>query len=357
MNKEEDVELLETTSIDASINTQSEMKTHTENMATSLASPIDSEISEDSSLISPFSKNSTAVSASVNSPRIAPESTFAATTHGMKQQDVPNIVPRSELGKMKQENLFSNPPKVPNSNSANAVVNGTNANSPRIAPESTFAATVHGMKQQTISSMVSKQELDDNKMSEVKKANSASNSPKESNTSTKPILLIVAFLLLLGTIFFLPYSKDLFDKLFSNNKGEDIVDNITHGDLVCTMESDDDGNSYQYTETYSFHDSEVDSLNHRVLIQGDADYLKQRNNQCLLLKQNATSISGVTVNCSLSNEEMVETQSFNLASFDLENVTTPFIEAGGVYPNASKGDDYKEVQRMMEISGYDCKVR
>lgn len=301
MNKEEDVELLETASIDSSKNTQSisnvEMKKNAENMVTSSSPSIESKISENSSSISPFSSNSTVVGASASSPRISPESTFAATTHGMKQQ--------------------------------------------------------------ATSAVVSKQELNDNKASEIKTKteNLASNPSKESNSSTKPIFLIVAFLLLVATIFLLPYSQDLFDKLFSNNKEKDIVDNITQGDLVCTMESDDNGNSYQYTETYSIQDSKVDSLDHKVLIQGDADFLKQRNNQCLLLKQNATSISGVTVSCDLSNEEMVEVQSFNLASFDLENVTTAFTEAGGVYPNASQGDDYKEVQRMMEISGYDCKIR
>lgn len=362
MNKEEDVELLEATSIDSSVNTQS---ISTIEVPSGMEVPVDnvsgssiSSMQKDSSLNSPFSSNSAVTGTNANSPRIAPESTFAATKHSMNQQTVPNMVPKSDLGEAKPENSSSNSFNMPNSTSINPAVAGTNANSPRIAPESTFAATKHGMKQPN---MVSKQEGENPNMGEAltsKQGELSSNPGKTPNSnSTKPVFLIVAFVLLLATIFLLPYSQDLFDKFFSKDKGNEIIDNVTEGNLVCTMESDDAGNSYQYTEIYSFHDSKVDSLEHKVLIQGDADYLKQRNNQCLLLQQNASSVSGVTVDCDLSNEEMLETQTFIFEKFNLENVTTSFSEAGGVYPNASQGDDYKEVQRMVEISGYDCKIR
>ena len=358
MNKEEDVELLETTSMDSSVNAQS---IPTIEVPSGMEVPVDnvsgssiSSMQKDSSLSSPFSSNSAVTGTNANSPRIAPESTFAATKHSMNQQ----TVPKSDLGEAKPENSSSNSFNMPNSTSINPAVTGTNANSPRIASESTFAATKHGMKQPN---MVSKQEGENPNMGEAltsKQGELSSNPGKTPNSnSTKPVFLIVAFVLLLATIFLLPYSQDLFDKLFSKDKGNEIIDNVTEGNLVCTMESDDAGNSYQYTEIYSFHDSKVDSLEHKVLIQGDADYLKQRNNQCLLLQQNASSVSGVTVDCDLSNEEMLETQTFIFEKFNLENVTTSFSEAGGVYPNASQGDDYKEVQRMMEISGYDCKIR
>ena len=69
--------------------------------------------------------------------------------------------------------------------------------------------------------------------------------------SAKPILLIIAFVLLLATIIFLPYSQKLFDTFFSEDK-EEIVEDITNGKLVCSMESDDNSISFQYTLTYVF---------------------------------------------------------------------------------------------------------
>ena len=229
---------------------------------------------------------------------------------------------------------------------------GTTANSPRISPDSIFVASPHTIKQQSAPKSSLKHPQNEN----VTDNSVSSSSPSSNTKSSKPILLIISFILLLGTVLVLPYSEDLFDKIFANNT-EEVIDDVTVGDLVCTMDGDDLGNSYQYTETYSFDNGEIGSLEHKVLIQGEADYLNQRNVQCQQLQQTASSISGVTVDCDLSDEEMLETQFFNLSRFDSANITTSFSEAGGVSPNAKKGDEYKEIKRVMEMSGYDCEVR
>lgn len=238
---------------------------------------------------------------------------------------------------------------------------GTTANSPRISPDATFASTSHSMKQQFVPKDEVKSTDNTRKTEESALSNGIVNSSLENKQdftkkSSKPILLVIAFALLLATIIFLPYSQKLFDMLLPESK-EEPVEKITNGQLICSMESDDDSNSFQYTETYIFSNSEVDSLEHEVLIQGDADYLNQRNNQCNILKQTATSISGVTIDCDLSSEEMIEKQFFNLSRFDAMSIDASFTEAGGVLPNSKKGDSYKEVKRVMEMSGYDCKIK
>ena len=229
---------------------------------------------------------------------------------------------------------------------------GTTANSPRISPDSIFVASPHTIKQQS----APKSSLKHPQYENVTDNSVSSSSPSSNTKSSKPILLIISFILLLGTVLVLPYSEDLFDKIFANNT-EEVIDDVTVGNLVCSRDGDGLGYSYQYTETYSFDNGEIDSLEHKVLIQGEADYLNQRNVQCQQLQQTASSISGVTVDCDLSDEEMLETQFFNLSRFDSANITTSFSEAGGVSPNAKKGDEYKEIKRVMEMSGYDCEVR
>ena len=52
---------------------------------------------------------------------------------------------------------------------------------------------------------------------------------------------------------------------------------------------------------------------------------------------------------------MVETQFFNFRELD-NTFSTAFIEAGGVYPNLEYGDDISEVQKNLELSGYECEI-
>ena len=136
---------------------------------------------------------------------------------------------------------------------------GTTANSPRISPDSIFVASPHTIKQQSAPKSSLKQPQNEN----VTDDSVSSSSPSSNTKSSKPVLLIISFIFLLATVALLPYSEDLFDKIFANNT-EEVIDDVTVGDLVCTMDGDDLGNSYQYTETYSFDNGEIDSLEHKT---------------------------------------------------------------------------------------------
>lgn len=186
----------------------------------------------------------------------------------------------------------------------------------------------------------------------------SSNSNVDSNTQSKstlnPIVIVVIFVLLLATVFLLPYSEDFFQSLFSNNDSS-YTGEITSGRLVCTLENEEDQVNYHYTETYDFENSGVLSLQHVVLIQGDADVLNARKTQCDQLQVVAGDFEGVSIECNLSSDEMVETQFFNFRELD-NTFSTAFIEAGGVYPNLEYGDDISEVQKNLELSGYECEI-
>lgn len=236
---------------------------------------------------------------------------------------------------------------------AKPAISGTTANSPRISPEDTMAKTVHSVSQTPPPKGAKKEEIVDvatNQKSNIEATN-------VSSKPIKPIALIVAFVILLVAIIFLPMSGDLFDQLFS--KKEDNSLNITTGNLVCTLEHDNngDGASFQYTETYAFKDSNVESLEHVVLIQGNADYLTERNMECEFLQREAADIPSVQIDCDLSSNQMIETQYFNLNNLDLSLLDVGFTEAGGVYPNGMSGENYKDVQRSLEMSGYECELK
>lgn len=240
---------------------------------------------------------------------------------------------------------------------AKPTISGTTANSPRINPSDTMASYTSHAPQTPLHVEKTKDEISNNGGSVAPpiKVDDSTTQPK--GKPLNPIVLIIVFVIILGTVILLPYSKDLFGNIFSNDIATD-EEKVTNGSLVCTLENtDDDNNSFEYTETYTFTNSEVDTLEHEELIQGDADFLNERNDRCQLLKQNASSIEGVEINCDLNTSNMVETQKFNLARVDFDQLSTAFMEAGGVYPNAEAGDSYTEVQHSMEIAGYTCEVK
>ena len=255
------------------------------------------------------------------------------------------------------ENAVNKPESVISPLVEKPVITGTTANSPRIDVADTMAK---GKSMHTPEVHIPE------KPKEVSKNDSTTppTNPTDSGTTSsensggkKPIWLILLFVVMLVVIFVLPYSQELFGDLFKQPVEEEPIVEPTSGNLVCVSENEEDGAVYRYTETYSFANNEVDTLEHSVLIQGDGDLLNERNTQCEQLKQASSSLDGISVSCSLSDGEMEETQIFNLLNFDPEKITPEFTEAGGVYPNGLSGEKYKEVKKTLEMSGYECEVR
>ena len=179
-------------------------------------------------------------------------------------------------------------------------------------------------------------------------------SNNNSSKSTKPVIFLIIFILLLLVIVFLPNIGELFSSIFPKSEAPTDIAELENGSLTCTLEHEEEGISYFYTDTYDFENREVENLQHVVSIQAGTDFLNQRNMECQTLKQAASNIRGISIDCNLSSGEMVETQFFNFSSLRGVDVSTEFVEAGGVYPNVEYGDDISEVEKNLTISGYEC---
>lgn len=200
------------------------------------------------------------------------------------------------------------------------------------------------------SSKVSKDELSSQSLS--------SSVSKNTNLSTQkgtPILFLILFIFILLAIFLFPYTDHLFQFFsFSHKEDSNKVD-IDTGSLICTLEHEDDVMSYYYTETYDFKKREILSLQHVVSIHGNADFLNTRNLECNQLKQQVVTFSGISVDCNLSSGEFVETQFFDFSSIKEKELSSSFVEAGGVYPNVSYLDPVSDVEHELVLSGYKCR--
>lgn len=187
------------------------------------------------------------------------------------------------------------------------------------------------------------------------KKNFTNSSNTNNSKPTKPIVFLVIFIILLLVIIFLPYIGEFFDSLFPKKEDNVSYTGISSGSLVCTLEHENNGISYYYTDTYDFENRKIQNLQHVVSIQGGTDFLNQRNMECQTIKQTADSLPGISVDCNLSSGEMVETQYFDFSSLKNSDVSTAFIEAGGVYPNVKYGDNVSDVEKKLTISGYECR--
>lgn len=188
-------------------------------------------------------------------------------------------------------------------------------------------------------------------------SNNAVNSKDSNNNSsksTKPVIFLIIFILLLLVIVFLPNIGELFSSIFPKSETPTDVAELENGSLTCTLEHEEDGISYFYTDTYDFENRKVENLQHVVSIQAGTDFLNQRNMECQTLKQVASNIRGISIDCNLSSGEMVETQFFNFSSLRDVDISTQFVEAGGVYPNVEYGDDVSDIEKNLTISGYEC---
>lgn len=183
----------------------------------------------------------------------------------------------------------------------------------------------------------------------------SNNNGNDTSKPTKPIVFLIIFLVLLLVIFFLPYIGDFFNKLIPESKTSTEVSKIENGSLTCTLEHEEENVSYYYTDTYDFKNRKVENLQHVVSIQGGTDFLNQRNAECQNLRQASSYISGISIECNLSSGEMVETQFFNFSTLRDMDVSTEFVEAGGIYPNVEYGDDISEIEKNLTISGYECR--
>lgn len=189
-------------------------------------------------------------------------------------------------------------------------------------------------------------------------SNNAVNSKDSNNNSsksTKPVIFLIIFILLLLVIVFLPNIGEFFSSVFPKSEAPTDIVELENGSLICTLEHEEEGISYYYTDTYDFENRKVENLQHVVSIQAGTDFLNQRNMECQTLKQAASNIRGISIDCNLSSGEMVETQNFNFSSLRDVDISTEFVEAGGVYPNVEYGDDISDIEKNLTISGYECR--
>ena len=180
--------------------------------------------------------------------------------------------------------------------------------------------------------------------------------PKEISKG-KYVTMIVFFIFMFAFIMFLP-DISTFVSLKKAEEEQKKAPVITTGSLTCTLSRTSEAFNLDYTAVFEFTDSKLDKLIYTSATKGDAvvDEIPLANllTKCETLQEEVYGNDGVRIECSQSGGMVVETQTLNYNTLNVEKVTSAYIEAGGVYPEFKKGQDIDGIEKNMNASGYTC---
>ena len=78
------------------------------------------------------------------------------------------------------------------------------------------------------------------------------------------------------------------------------------------------------------------------------------NEQCTNIKANVAKMSGISVSCEYENGLLTEKESFDYATYDAEEVSAAYTEAGGSMLEFQKDEDIDLIMTNMRQGGFTC---
>ena len=179
---------------------------------------------------------------------------------------------------------------------------------------------------------------------------------KDDGPSTfKRIMAIILFLGFFAMVYFLPEISNMITKYQESKKPKEV---ITDGVSTCKLSRTSENLDINTIAKFSIINSKLYKLEYITTTIGDKvedeEELKKLNNSCETLKLAAGELNGVTISCSLNNGTNTTKQKLDFEKVNADEVSTAYLEAGGVYPEFKKNDNIDKIESKMRSSGYEC---
>lgn len=221
----------------------------------------------------------------------------------------------------------------------------TTSDAPRIT-DTAVEATTHNQGQNNAGAMVNEK---------LKKVEVEYKPPSKFKVG----LMLFFFVLILAFIIFLPevtqYMSDLFDK-----KDKTVIE-ITTGKLVCKLDSTTANLDKNYVRTFQFTDNKIEKVTFETTTRGDVTQdeatLNELNKQCTDIRDGLESLNGASIECDYQDGKLVETEKFDLATYDYEQTSAAYTEAGADMLKFDNGEDVDKVKTSMLQAGFSCEKR
>lgn len=169
------------------------------------------------------------------------------------------------------------------------------------------------------------------------------------------VMLILFFIALVLFVVFLP---DIQTLIAQYKAGPQKVEEITTGTLVCTLESNTVNLDRNITREFQYTDNKLQSAKFTTVVRGDAtldeETLNGLNEQCVQIKTNVEGLNGISVSCSYEEGKLTEKENFDYASYQVEEVTAAYTEAGGSLLEFEKDMNIDDVMTNMRQGGFTC---
>lgn len=176
-------------------------------------------------------------------------------------------------------------------------------------------------------------------------------------STAKMVFTVFTFFMILGFVIFLPEITTAVNN-YKASKGAIDDEVITTGRLECDLKSNTTNLDMSYSRVFKFTDSKLNEAEFVITTRGDITLdeatLNEMADKCKLLKDYTDDMSGVDVDCSHTEGKLTETQRFEYASIDVEELDAAFAEAGGTYPEFKNEQDIDIVEKNMNAAGYSC---
>ena len=179
---------------------------------------------------------------------------------------------------------------------------------------------------------------------------------KDDGPSTfKRIMAIILFVGFFAMVYFLPEISNMITKYQESKKPKEV---ITDGVSTCKLSRTSENLDINTIAKFSIINSKLYKLEYITTTIGDKiedeEELKKLNNSCETLKLAAGELNGVTISCSLNNGTNTTKQKLDFEKVNADEVSTAYLEAGGVYPEFKKNDNIDKIESKMRASGYEC---
>ncbi len=210
------------------------------------------------------------------------------------------------------------------------------------------------------------QQLQQQQVKPVEEVSNQQVIPKEEKTddskggpsTLKTVLAIFLFIGIMAMIYFMPEINNF----ISARKLKNQQDEITSGVLTCKSERSTDNLDVSTNAQFYFTDKKLYKLSYTVSYTGDKvkdkDELTDIYNKCILLEKETDNIDGVAITCSNKDGTSSNKQDLDYEKLNLNEVTSAYTEAGGVYPAEFKnGEDIDSVESQMVANQYTCTKR
>lgn len=171
----------------------------------------------------------------------------------------------------------------------------------------------------------------------------------------KRVMAAILFVLLMAMVYFLPEITSFMNDMRDKSKQE----KITTGVMECKLKKSNKKLDINIEALFYFTNSQLYKMEYTTVHTGDkiddkAD-LEKLYDGCLILKQEAGELDGVTISCSLNNGVNSNKQILDYEKLDLKEVTSAYTEAGGIYPaEFKKSEDIDKIESEMTANKYIC---